>query len=155
KVPFDEYEKFAKYAESKAANSMSLESLALTTHVHLLGFSMMFALTGIIFSLTSYPVPVRVLIAPLALLAQVVDIGCWWASRIDPLFAQAIIYTGGVVAVSLLLQIFGGLFNMFGKAGKAVVFLLFVAAIAGGYVLADKYVLPFLDAEKAKAAGNP
>src|SRR5262249_8059219 len=84
KYPMDTYDQLAKYAQAKSGSGMSLESLALTTHVHLLGFGMMFALTGVIFSLTSYPVSVRVLIAPLALLAQVVDIVCWWAGRSDP-----------------------------------------------------------------------
>jgi hypothetical protein len=134
---------------------MSLEKLALTTHVHLLGFGMMFALTGLIFSLTSYPRSVRVLIAPLALLAQIVDIGCWWAGRTDPIFAQAIVWTGGIVAVSLLIQIFGSLFNLFGRPGKVAVFILLLAAVAAGYAVADKYVIPFINAEKAKAAAQP
>jgi hypothetical protein len=155
KFPMDEYDQIANYTRAEFGTGMSLNSLALTTHVHLLGFGMMFALTGVIFSLTSYPVPVRVVIAPLALLAQVVDIGCWWAGRTDPMFAQAIVYTGGIVAASLLVQILGSLFNMFGKGGKAVVFLLLLAAVAAAYGVADRYVIPFLDAEKAKAAGKP
>jgi hypothetical protein len=154
KFPLDTYEQFVKYNKVQESNAMTLDSLALTTHVHLLGFGMLFGLTGVIFSLTSYPCWVRCLIAPLALVAQTVDIGCWWLGRLDPHFTQVIVVTGSIVAVSLLLQIVLSLFNLFGKAGKAVVLGLMLAAGAVGYQAAVTYVLPFLEAKQKAAAAQ-
>ncbi len=154
KIPLDDYEKLAKFTKVQSSSAMSLNSLALTTHVHLLGFGMLFCLTGLVFSLTSYPQAVRCLIAPLALLAQVADIGCWWLGRLDPLYAQTIMVTGGIVAVSLVIQIVGSLFNMFGTTGKVVVFFLLLAVTGGGYVVTEKYVLPQLAAEQAPPAAG-
>ena len=81
-------------ASDPAARGMSLSKLAQTTHVHMLGFSMLYGLTGLLFAFTSYPVFVRVLIAPLPLLAQIIDISFWWLARLDepygPGFAAAI-----------------------------------------------------------------
>ena len=116
--PLDSYEQVHAYCDrpAQAAGGMSLTKLAETTHVHLLGFSMMFVLTGLIFSFSSYPLFVRALFAPLALVAQMADISCWWLSRTDPLFARAILVTGGFVALGLVVHIIGSLVNMYGGA---------------------------------------
>lgn len=152
-VPLDSYEKLKPHLRVQASGGMSLPKLAQTTHVHLLGFSMLYGLTGLLFAFTSYPAWVRVIIAPWPLLMQVVDISCWWLGRVDPLFAQVIVVTGGLVAVGLMLQIVGGLFNLFGNAGKLVLLLLLVATAAGGYVIKERVVGPYLQAEKT--AANP
>lgn len=151
RFPLDTYEQIARHATVQSGSARSLDSLALTTHVHLLAFGMMFMLTGVIFSLTSYPMAVRTAIAPLALIAQVVDIGCWWLGRLDPAFAQIVFVTGGIVAVSLIAQIVGSLFNMFDKAGKAIVFVILLGAGALAYGAATRYVLPYLEQEKGNA----
>ena len=152
KYPLETYEQFAKYASAETGGGMSLESLALTTHVHLLAFGMMFMLTGVIFSLTSYPVAIRVVVAPLALVAQLVDIGCWWLGRLDPAFAQTVFVTGGIVAISLVVQIVGSLFNMFDKAGKAVVLVILIGAGVLAYGAATQYVIPYLKTESGNGA---
>jgi hypothetical protein len=152
--PLDSYDKLKPYLQVKATGGMSLPKLAQTTHVHLLGFAMLYGLTGLIFSFTSYPGWLRVLIAPLALVAQIVDISCWWMARVDPLFAHVILVTGGIVAVSLLIQIVGSLFDLFGKGGKLVLVLLLVAAAGGGYVLKDRVIDPYLRQERAEAGAN-
>jgi hypothetical protein len=67
--------------------------------------------------------------------AQVVDISFWWLARLEapygPEFARSIVISGGVVAVGLCLQIVLSLFSLFGKAGKLVLVLLLVGALAG------------------------
>ena len=93
---------------------MDLTKLAQTTHVHLIGFCMMFGLTGIIFSLTAYPTKLRVLFAPWPLVFQVLDISCWWVARLDPIFARTILVTGGLVGMGLAVHILGGLGHLFG-----------------------------------------
>lgn len=146
--PLDTYEQIHDYCEVETAGpGMSLTKLAETTHVHLLSFSMLYGLTGLIFAFTTYPVLVRLIISPLALLAQLVDISCWWLGRADPRFAQAIVITGGIVGASLFVQIVGSLFNMFGKTGKVVLILLILAGGFGGYVVKQRVIDPYIHAE--------
>jgi hypothetical protein len=116
RAPMDSYEQLAAYTAPQTSAGMPVRSLAQTTHVHLLGFAMLFALTGIVFSFTSYPFWVRVLFGPFTLVAQVLDISCWWLGRLHPLFAEAILVTGGLVALGLMVQILGSLLNMFAAA---------------------------------------
>jgi hypothetical protein len=150
-MPLDTYEQIAEYASKEVAGGMSLPKLALTTHVHLLGFSMLYGLTGLVLAFSSYPRVLRVVLCPLPLLAQIADIGCWWLGRLEPpqgpLFASAILYTGGIVAGSLLLQIVLALWDLFGKAGKTLVVLILTAAAAGGYLAKNKIVDPYLQHE--------
>jgi hypothetical protein len=98
---------------------MSLAKLAQTTHVHLLGLAVLYGLTGLIFSFTSYSNRARVLFGPLPLVAQLGDIGCWWLARLDPVFAQAILITGGLVALGLAIHILGSLWDLFRRPAPA------------------------------------
>jgi hypothetical protein len=121
--PLDTYEHLQPYVAVKVNKGMEMEKLAQTTHVHLLGFSMLYGLTGLLLALSSYPAIVRLLLAPLPLVAQVVDISFWWLARLDgpygPMFAQAIAVSGAVVAVGLLLHIVLGLWELLVRAGEA------------------------------------
>jgi hypothetical protein len=147
--PLDSWDHLKPYVQVKDSGAMSLEKLAQTTHVHLLGFSLLYGLTGLIFAFTSYPGWLRILIAPLPLVAQVADISCWWLARLDPIYAHAIILTGSVVAVGLGLQIILTLVNLFGRSGKVVLVLLMLSALGGGYVAKVKVIDPFIAQEKA------
>jgi hypothetical protein len=151
KIPLDKHEHLAKFAKIEEAQPISREQLIQSTHVHLLSFSMLYLLTGVIFAFTSLPAFVRFLIAPLPLVAQLADIACWWLTRIDPRFADGIIIAGGVVAAGLMMHIVLGLFSMYGKTGKAVLLLLIVAAGVGGWQ-AKPYVDDFIAKEKAPPA---
>lgn len=93
-------------------HGMPLKQLALTTHVHLLGFSVLFALTGFIFSLTSYPSFIRILFTPWTLLFQLMEIACWWLAKVDIIFAYGIVYLGALVGIGLLIQVFGSLLDL-------------------------------------------
>ncbi len=149
--PLEHYDEVAKYAQ-KSSGAMSIEKLAQSTHVHLLGFAMLYTLTGLVFALSSWPRWLRVLLAPLPLLAQVADISCWWLARLEgpagEYFAQAIMVTGAVVAGSLLLQIVLSLWSLYGATGRAVLLVLFLAGGYGAYVVDMKVVQPHLAAEK-------
>jgi hypothetical protein len=156
--PLDKYEEIAEYAKGDVPSGKSLPHLSLTTHVHLLGFTLLYGLTGVIFALSGYPSAVRVLVAPLPLLAQLADISCWWLARLDPpygaQFASAIPVTGLLVAVGLGIHVVLGLFSLFGRGGKVVVFLLLVGAALGGGLAWQKVVVPYVAQEKARAATN-
>jgi hypothetical protein len=152
KYPLDRYEAVVKYMKEPSRGNYSLDKLALTTHVHLLGFAVLFTLTGLVFSFTSYPTAVRAIFGPFTLFMQVVDIACWWLARLDPVFAYVIMGTGGLVAAGLLVQVLGGLFDLFAKAGRLVLVALIVLALAGA-VCGKVYVVdPYLAAKAAAAA---
>jgi hypothetical protein len=147
RFPLDSYEDVQAYCEPTFAGGMSLVRLAQTTHVHLLGFSVLFCLTGLIFSFTHYATWVRCLFGPLTLLAQLGDIACWWLSRADPRFTEVVMITGGVVALSLLVQIVGGLWALFGPRGRLVLVMLFALAAAGAVLLKSGVIDPYLARE--------
>jgi hypothetical protein len=152
--PLDKYERVKEYTEVETVGGgMSLTKLAQTTHVHLLGFAMLYGLTGLTFAFTSWPGVVRAVLAPFTLLAQLVDISCWWMARYDPLFGKLIVFTGGAVAVSLFLQIVLSLFNLFGAKGKLVLVLLLATAGFGGYTVKQRVIDPFLENERVGAVG--
>lgn len=135
---------------------MSVESLTQSTHAHLLTFSLLWAATGLVFAFTSYSLFIRSTIAPIVLIAQIIDIGCWWLARlpgVGPYFALAIMGTGGIVGLGLILQIVLSLFNMYAGKGKVVILLLLLFGGAGGGLVYSKYIAPMV-AEEKQAAGN-
>jgi hypothetical protein len=154
--PLTSFPDIKKYATVKTSQGMSMEKLAQTTHVHLLGFSMLYGLTGLILAFSSYPRLLRIVLCPLPLFAQIVDIGLWWLARLPephgPRFAEAIVITGAVVAVGLLLHIVLSLFNLFRWKGWLVLILIFAATGYAGHVAKTRVIDPFIAQEKAPEA---
>src|SRR5262249_30237393 len=115
KYPLESYDQIKPYTVVKTSSAMSLTKLAQTTHVHLLGFSMLYGITGLILAFPSLPGYIRIPLAPLPLIAQVLDIAFWWLARLDepvgPLLARAIPITGTIVAAGLGLHILLSLFD--------------------------------------------
>ncbi len=152
KVALAEYADIAKYlvvpkVGGKSTRQMSEVSLTQSTHVHLLSFSVLWMLTGLIFAFSSYPGWLRLIVSPIVLIAQVVDVCCWWLARLDgvgPYFALAIIGTGTIVGLGLVLQIVLSLFNMYSWKGKAVLLVLFAGAGFGGFILYNNVIEPTL-----------
>jgi len=141
-----------KKKKNPKARQLSIESLTQSTHAHLLTFAILWAGTGMVFAFTSYPCWMRIGIAPVVLIAQVADIGCWWLARlpdVGPYFAVAIMGTGAVVGLGLTAQIILSLFNMYGCKGKVVLCLLMLAGAAGGGLVYTKFIAPEIAAEKA------
>lgn len=162
--PLETYEHHLKYLEVarneqpdahgwiSSDRQMSVEKLTQSTHAHLLSFAVLFGLTGFIFAFTGFPSLIRLTFAPLVLVAQVLDVSCWWLARIPdvgPYFAYAIIATGGTVALGLVVQILGSLFDMYGRKGRLVLVVMFVLAAIGFAMLAVKVLDPALTAERA------
>jgi hypothetical protein len=156
KFPVDTFERLHKYIPAVSSSAMSLNKLAQTTHVHLLGFSMLYGLTGLLLAFSSYPRFLRVVLCPLPLLAQVVDISLWWLARFDDpygsQFARAIVVSGGIVGGSLFLHILLGLWDLFTWKGRFVLVLLAGAAGFGGYVAKEKVIDPYMAQEARPSA---
>ena len=155
RIHIDEYKTVMDYIPPEKSGGMSLAQLAQTTHVHLLGFSMLYGLMGLIFAFTSYPAPVRLFLAPLPLIAQVADISFWWlTARVDPVFAFGVLAMGGVVGPCLSLQIVLSFWDMYEKKGKAVVIALLLAGAAIAGLLYFEVINPYLEQEKTAATSQ-
>lgn len=153
--PLEQYEQVKDYCDPEGiGGGMSLKKLAQTTHVHLLGFSMLYGLTGVIFSLTRYPGWLRVILSPLPLLAQLADISCWWLGRFDPNFAKLILVTGGIVGMSLAGQIVLSLWDLFDRHGRKVLIVLALLVGATGVLIKERLVDRYLEREGLGAAAT-
>jgi hypothetical protein len=113
KIPLDSYDAVCAYCEPETKPTISWTALVQSTHAHLLSFAMLFTLTGLVFSFSGLPGWVKFFIAPLPLVAQVLEIGCWWLSRWYPEATMGILIGGGVVGASLAAQIGLSLLSMF------------------------------------------
>lgn len=134
---------------------IDFDSLVQSTHAHMLTFALLWTATGLIFAFTSYPLWMRLMLAPVVLLAQIADVLCWWLARlpdVGPYFAVAILGTGAIVGLGVVLQILLSLFNMFGAKGKVLVLLICLGGTAGLGTVFLKYVEPELAVEKKEAA---
>lgn len=109
-LPLDKFEAIDQFC--KLDHGISMKQLALTTHVHLLGFAVLFAMTGFLFSLTSYSGFTRVVVSPFTLTVQLMEICCWWLAKTHIGFAYGIFYLGPLVGLGLLIQILGIFFDL-------------------------------------------
>ena len=156
--PLSRYEHLEVYLgdDFGAEKGKSLTKLSLSTHVHLLGFSVLYGLTGLTFALSSYPFWMRLIIAPAPLLFQMIDISFWWLARLDspwgPIFAQGIMLTGGLVAFGLMGQIVLGLFGLFKGFERVLLLAICLFGAVVGAALLLFIVLPHLEREKAQAS---
>ncbi len=151
-VPLSDYWQLKSYADPKSgAGGMSMQKLAQTTHVHLLSFSMLYFLTGLLFAMTRWPGLVRLVIAPIPLLAQFADVSFWWLARLDDpygsWFAQGVGIAQGILGLFLAAQIILTLFSLFGKFGKLLIFVLIVLTALGGRQLWELKVKGYLASE--------
>jgi len=98
---------------TKTDTGLSLLQLARVSHIHLFGISMMFLLTGAIFSLSVTPVWFRVAVLVVPYLAIIMDIGSWWATKYyDPVFAYIVLVGGAFMGLAMACQIFVSLWDM-------------------------------------------
>jgi hypothetical protein len=92
---------------------LSLLQLAKVSHIHLFGISMMFLLTGAIFSLSVTPIWFRVVVLVIPYLAIIMDIGSWWATKYyDPVFAYIVLVGGAFMGLAMACQILVSLWDM-------------------------------------------
>jgi hypothetical protein len=92
---------------------LSLLELARVSHIHLFGISVIFLLTGTIFSLSATPIWFRVAVLVIPYLAIIMDIGSWWATKYyDPVFAYIVIIGGAFMGLAMACQILISLWDM-------------------------------------------
>jgi hypothetical protein len=110
-VPLTSFEDVQKV--TKTDTGLSLLQLARVSHIHLFGISIIFLLTGAIFSLSVTPIWFRVTVLIIPYLAILMDIGSWWATKYyNPVFAYIVIIGGAFMGLAMACQILVSLWDM-------------------------------------------
>lgn len=110
------YAEVARYTEVDLGQS--IKSLVRISHIHLFGMSFIFMLTSLIFVFSGISASVRALLVAIPFLAIWLDIGSWWFTKRDPIFAYIVIGGGALMGLSLALQIGISLYDMWLARGK-------------------------------------
>jgi hypothetical protein len=109
------YAEVTRYTEVDLGQSM--KSLARVSHIHLFGMSFIFMFTSLIFVFSDIPSSARAVLVAIPFLAIWLDIGSWWFTKHDPIFAYIVIGGGVLMGLSLALQIGISLYNIWFARG--------------------------------------
>ncbi|MCS6329531.1 MAG: hypothetical protein H8K06_21020 [Nitrospira sp.] len=115
--PLTSYAEASTYTEVDLGQS--IKSLVRVSHVHLFGMSFIFVLTSLIFVFSEIPASVRALLVAIPFLAIWLDIGSWWFTKHNPIFAYIVIGGGVLMGLSLALQIGVSFYEMWFAREKA------------------------------------
>lgn len=97
------YREVSAYTEVDMGQS--IKSLVRVSHIHLFGISFIFMFTGWIFALSEVEIRWRALLIAVPFIAIWVDIGSWWFTKFEPLFAYTVIIGGALMGFALAAQI--------------------------------------------------
>lgn len=111
--PLSSFDQVAAYAQIDMGQS--IKALARVSHIHLFGMSFIFMFTGVIFGLSELRIGWRVVWLAMPFAAIWGDIGAWWVTRIEPVFAYIVIVSGMLMGLSLAVQIGVSLYEMWLK----------------------------------------
>ena len=90
----------------------SINKLVHITHAHILAIPVFTLLVGVLFLMTGFSEKVKLLLAPLPMLAVLLDIGGWWAARFVEPFIYVIAGAGALFGATYALQILAILASM-------------------------------------------
>jgi len=108
--PFTSYEEIRAVVELDLGTS--IRTLARVSHVHLFGISIIFLLSGLIFALSEINKRLRLAIVALPFVSIWLDIGSWWFTKYEPIFAYTVIIGGALMGMALAAQIAISLWEM-------------------------------------------
>ena len=111
--PLTTFEEVRKVTQVDTGESLS--QLARVSHIHLFGIGIIFLLTGAIFALSGVSEKLRLMIIILPYVAIWADIGSWWITKYQPVFAYVVLIGGGFMGLALALQILISLWEMWFK----------------------------------------
>jgi hypothetical protein len=111
--PLTTYEEVTAYTQMDMGES--IKRLVKVSHIHIFGMSFIFILTGGIFVLSEVSVRWRAILAAIPFAAIWIDIGSWWFTMVEPLFAYTVITGGILMGLALAAQIVLSLYEMWLK----------------------------------------
>lgn len=106
----------AKYAMVEPTTApdrgMSYLSLARSTHAHLFGMSVLYALAGLVFLMTDTGRLTKTVVVSLPFVAMFVDIGCWWLAKWHASFAVGVMAGGALLGVAFAILVLRPLWEL-------------------------------------------
>ncbi len=79
---------------------MSWSALARSSHAHLFGMGTLYALAGLVFLMTDTRPRWKGICVALPFVAMLLDIGCWWLTKLHAGFAVGVVAGGGLLGVA-------------------------------------------------------
>jgi hypothetical protein len=107
---FESYEAISRLVEIDTGPTIA--QLARVSHVHLFGISFIFFLTGFIIAHSETPAWFRVLLIVTPYAAILADVGAWWLTKLEAVFAGVVVVGGALMGLSLGCQILIALWEM-------------------------------------------
>lgn len=111
--PLTSYDEVKTLAETDMGQSV--KSLVSVSHIHLFGISFIFMLAGLIFAFSELPSGWRAALIVAPFVSIWIDIGSWWFTKSDPIFAYTVVLGGALMGVALAAQIVLSLYEMWLK----------------------------------------
>ncbi|MDD2721504.1 MAG: hypothetical protein PHH47_09390 [Gallionella sp.] len=107
---FSTYEGIHKVAE--VDTGMSMASLLKVSHIHLFGISLLLFMLGSIFIQSEVNIWFKRFLVVSPMLAVFVDVASWFLTKWDSHYAIVVIVAGGILGMSMALQILISLFQI-------------------------------------------
>ncbi|MGP1272074.1 MAG: hypothetical protein ACTS22_01955 [Phycisphaerales bacterium] len=109
-LPLEYWDDVYKLAVSTDIRPVDGEILAASTHTHALGMASMGIAIGVLVLLTGWSRAIVSMLLGVSGIGLVADIGGWWLTRADPVFAPLVVaggfaFNGGIVLMSLLILV--------------------------------------------------
>jgi hypothetical protein len=98
----------------------SIQSLVRVSHIHLFGIAFILFFVGRIFILCEMPVLIKRVTVAVPFAAILLDILSWYATKSIPGFAYVVVMAGGLMGVSLSIQIIVSLYQMWFYKPKSI-----------------------------------
>ncbi len=105
---------------TKQDTGASILSLVRVSHIHLFGISFILFFLGRIFILCEMPVMVKRITVAIPFLAMLLDIFSWYATKFIPVFSYTVIIGGGLMILSIGVQIVVSIYQMWFYKPKAM-----------------------------------
>jgi len=108
--PLTSYDDVKKLTDSD--HGASIQSLVRVSHIHLFGIAFILFFVGRIFILCEMPVLLKRVTVAIPFFAILLDILSWYVTKIIPEFAVMVMFSGALMGLSLGIQIFVSLYQM-------------------------------------------
>jgi hypothetical protein len=116
--PLTSYSEAIKLTTSD--HGASIQSLVRVSHIHLFGIAFILFFVGRIFILCEMPVLIKRITVAIPFIAILLDILSWFATKTVPGFAYVVVTAGGLMGVSLSIQILVSLYQMWFYKPKSI-----------------------------------
>ena len=104
------YSEIAAYTEQDTG--VSVKTLVRVSHIHVFGLTFLFTIISGIFVQSEAKSGWRAVLVAIPFFAIWADVGGWWFTHFNPAFAMTIIIGGAIAGMSLGIQIFLSLYEM-------------------------------------------